>query len=314
MNILIAGGAGFIGSNLAAKHIKHKDTVYVIDNLITGREKNIQSLLSNPDFHFLKEDITQFDFSSLPHFDIVYNLASPASPIQYKKYPIETLMANAEGTRRLLDFFRANNCGVFVLTSTSEVYGDPLVHPQKESYWGNVNPVGIRSCYDESKRYSESLTMAYFRRYQLNVRIARIFNTYGPHMEKDDGRVVSNFIWQAVTGQPLTIYGEGKQTRSFSYVEDTVNGLFKLGTVRNIAGEIFNIGNPLEKNMVQLAQTVLKLTGSKSGLIYRKIEEDDPKRRKPDISKAVSVLGWKPEISLEDGLQKTIKYFRDEFL
>lgn len=314
MNILITGGAGFIGSNLAAFHLANGDAVTVIDNFITGIHKNIESLQDQKDFTFHQGDITTFDFSTLSPFDTIYHLASPASPVQYKKYPIETLMTNALGTQRLLEFMRSSGSGTFVISSTSETYGDPTVHPQTEEYWGNVNPVGIRSCYDEAKRFAEALTMAYYRTHKLNVRIARIFNTYGPNMEREDGRVVSNFIMQALTQKPITIYGDGTQTRSFCYVSDMVEGLVKLASTKNIEGEVINLGNPTEKTMLELADLVKRLTESSSEVVHQPIDQDDPKKRKPDISKAKKMLGWEPVVPLEDGLKKTILYFKERFL
>lgn len=234
MKILITGGAGFIGSNLAGHHLKKNDNVCVIDNLITGNKKNIEEFLPLETFHFIQKDITAFDYSSFDQFDIIYHLASPASPIQYQKYPIETLLTNSVGTHKLLEFFRISKSTTFILASTSEIYGDPLVHPQPETYFGNVNPTGLRSCYDEGKRFSESLCMSYFRKYYLNIRIARIFNTYGPKMEKDDGRVVSNFITQSLTRKPLTIYGDGSQTRSFCFVSDMIEALYKLAVKKTL--------------------------------------------------------------------------------
>lgn len=318
MNILITGGAGFIGSNLTAFHLEKNDIVFVIDNLITGSKKNIEPFLKNKNFHFYQLDIITFNlprrqagFSlQASHFDLVYHLASPASPIQYKKYPIETLLTNSQGTYNLLQFLKKSRSKNFVLASTSEVYGDPLVHPQKEDYWGNVNPNGIRSCYDESKRFAEALTMNYFRKYHLNIRIARIFNTYGPNMERNDGRVVSNFIIEALTNKPIIIYGDGKQTRSFCYVSDMIEGLYLLATKPDLEGTIINLGNPNEKSILELAKIIKKLTKSNSKIIFQSIEEDDPKKRKPDISKAKKLLGWNAKVSIEEGLIKTIDYFK----
>lgn len=314
MQILITGGAGFIGSNLVEHHLKSKDEVYVVDNLLTGSQENLESLLTYKELHFIEDDVITYNFSDLPQFDIVYHLASPASPIQYKKYPVETLRVNAEGTYRLLEFVKKSPQTSFVLASTSEVYGDPLEHPQTEDYFGNVNSVGVRSCYDEAKRYAEALSITYFRKYHLNIRIARIFNTYGPRMEKDDGRVVSNFIVQSLTRQPITIYGNGKQTRSFCYVSDMVKALNLLATTKNIAGEIINIGNPEEKSMLELAHLVKQLTGSQSAFKHEEIAGDDPKKRKPDISKAKKLLGWTPDVNLKDGLLKTIQYFKKRYI
>lgn len=312
MNILIAGGAGFIGSNLTNFHLKRKDTVFVIDNFITGSIENIKPFFKQNSFHFIQEDIVNYNFTKLPTFDIIYHLASPASPIQYKKYPIETLLANSQGTFKLLEFFKKSKSRSFVLASTSEVYGDPMVHPQLENYWGNVNPVGIRSCYDEGKRFAEALTMAYFRKFKLNIRIARIFNTYGPYMEQNDGRVISNFIIQALTKKPITIYGDGKQTRSFCYVSDMVRGLYLLASTEKIAGEIINLGNPNEKTISQISILIKEMVETKAKIIFQSIDSDDPKKRKPNISKAIQMLKWKPDVSLNTGLQKTINYFSKE--
>lgn len=310
MKILITGGAGFIGSHLTAYHLKKLDEVYVIDNLLTGSERNLERMSNNPNFHFIKEDVSYYDFSKLSRFDIVYHMACPASPVQYKKYPVETLLVMSKGTHNVLEFVRNSQSQIFALTSTSEVYGDPLVHPQTENYWGNVNPVGVRSCYDEGKRFAEALTMAYFRKYKLDVRIARIFNTYGPYMEKNDGRVISNFVNQAISNQPITIFGDGNQTRSFCFVSDMVDALYSLSTAKNIGGEIINLGNPIEKSVTDIAEIIKKMTDSTSLIIHEPIDTDDPKKRKPNIDKAKKLLGWEPKISLETGLLKTIEYFK----
>lgn len=312
MNILIAGGAGFIGSNLVNFHLKRKDVVFVIDNFITGSIKNIKPFFTNNSFHFIEENVVNYNFAKLQSFDIVYHLASPASPIQYKKYPIETLLANSQGTLNMLEFFKKSESKTFVLASTSEVYGDPMIHPQMESYWGNVNPVGVRSCYDEGKRFAEAITMAYFRKFNLNIRIARIFNTYGPKMEQNDGRVISNFVIQALSQKEITIYGDGKQTRSFCYVSDMVKALYLLGSTEKIAGEIINLGNPNEKTILEIANLIIEMTQTKSKITFKTIDSDDPKKRKPDISKAIQILKWKPDVSLNEGLQKTINFFSKE--
>lgn len=314
MKILITGGAGFIGSNLARRHVDLKDEVYIIDNLITGTKQNIEQFINEKSVQFIEGDITTFDFSNFPSFDTIYHLASPASPIQYKKHSIETLMTNSLGTARLLEFMKKSGSKAFVLASTSETYGDPLVHPQKENYWGNVNPVGIRACYDEAKRFAEAISMSYHRKFNLNIRIARIFNTYGPNMEKDDGRVVSNFVMQALTDQPLTVYGDGTQTRSFCYVDDMVKGLYLLGNAKNIEGEVINLGNPDERKISDLAKIIKTMTGTKADIVFKPIDEDDPKQRKPDIGKANKLLNWNPSVELEDGLKKTIEYFKQRFL
>lgn len=312
MNILITGAAGFIGSHLVHFLLKKDYHVFGIDNFITGNKKNISDILDNPRFTFIENDLTSCDLTMIPSCNFIFHLASPASPIQYKKYPIETLMANSLGTKNVLDFMKKTNSKTFVITSTSEVYGDPLVHPQKESYWGNVNPNGVRSCYDESKRFAESLVMAYFRTYQLDIRIARLFNTYGPNMEQNDGRVVSNFILQSIQNKPITIYGEGNQTRSFCYVFDMVKGLYQLAITKDIAGEVVNLGNPNEKTILELAHQIKMMTSSSSLIVHSPLDQDDPKKRKPDISKAKKLLCWEPTISLEKGLEETITYFKQE--
>ncbi len=314
MRILIAGGAGFIGSHLTEHHLTIGDSVTVLDNFITGSEDNIAPFKSNDKFRVIKGDVTTYEFTAEDQYDVIYNLASPASPVQYKKYAIETLQTNAQGTYRLLELLRANPTASFVLASTSEIYGDPLVHPQKEDYFGNVNTVGPRSCYDEGKRFAESMANVYVRKYGLNIRIARIFNTYGPHMEKNDGRIISNFIMQALTGKPITIYGDGLQTRSFCYVSDLVQGLYKLATVKDIGGEVINLGNPVEKSVNEMAEMIKNMVQSTSNIVHEAIDGDDPKKRKPDITRAKTILQWSPEVSLEDGLTKTIAYFREKFI
>lgn len=313
MKILITGGAGFIGSNLSAYFVGKKDSVFAIDNFITGSQKNIDSLIGQPNFKFFKKDLCLFQFSEIPPVDYIFHLASPASPDKYKKYPLETLAVNSQGTKNLLEFMLKSRSKVFVLASTSEVYGDPLVHPQREDYWGNVNPAGERSCYDEGKRFAEALTMSYFRKYKIDLRIARIFNTYGPNMEKNDGRVISNFIVQSLGREPVTVYGDGQQTRSCCYVSDMVTGLLKLATTGNLAGETINLGGTDERKVVDLARLIKKMAGSSSEIIFKPKPEDDPQKRKPDISKAIKLLGWQPEVTLEDGLTKTIEYFRERY-
>lgn len=313
MKVFIAGGAGFIGSHLTARHLAQGDSVVVLDNLITGTTENLKSLSANPALQFIEGDVTAYDLSGFTDLDIIYHLASPASPIQYKKHAVETLLANSRGTFFLLEMLRNNPKSSFVMASTSEIYGDPLVHPQKEDYWGNVNTVGPRSCYDEGKRFAEAMCYTYWKKYDLNIRIARIFNTYGPNMEKNDGRVVSNFITQAIDGAAITIYGDGSQTRSFCYVADMVEGLRKLATVPGIAGEVINLGNPTEKTMNELAEIIKNMVQSQSEIVHREIDADDPKKRKPDIGKAKQILGWEPKVSLEDGLRETIEYFKQRF-
>lgn len=311
MIVVITGGAGFIGSHLARLHREKDDTVYTIDNCITGSTHNIEQLMEHSSFHFIKKDVCTYSYEDLPQANIVYNLASPASPIQYKKYPIQTLRTNAEGAYHALEYAKKSPGTVFVQASTSEVYGDPLIHPQTEDYWGNVNPVGVRSCYDEAKRYAEALAIFYAREHEVQVRIARIFNTYGPHMEKNDGRVISNFITQALAEEPITIYGDGKQTRSFCYVSDMVEGLHAFATSQTCAnGTIINMGNPTEKTIEEMAHLIKKKTQTSSKIVYEPIDEDDPKKRKPDITKARNLLSWEPRIPIEEGLEKTITYFR----
>lgn len=310
MKILITGGAGFIGSHLTSFLLKQEHEVTVIDNLITGSKKNLLPFLKHPLFQFYEADIVDGSLDMLPSTDVIFHLASPASPVQYQKYAIETLRTNAEGTYRILEYGRKNPDTVFLLASTSEVYGDPLEHPQTEGYWGNVNPNGNRSCYDEAKRYAEALTFTYHRKYNMDIRVARIFNTYGPNMDINDGRIISNFITQALTAKPLTIHGDGSQTRSLCYVSDMVEGLTRLAFRKGISGEVINIGNPYEQTVLEIANLITEMTQSNSETVYTPIDEDDPKRRKPNISKAIQILDWKPTIELKDGLNKTINYFR----
>lgn len=314
---LITGGAGFVGSNLVNFLLEKDYDITVIDNLITGHKTNIEPFLERNNFKFIEGDLTKIDLQKElkeVDFDSIFHLASPASPIQYKKYPIETLMVNSLGTQKLLDYMQKTNSKKFVLASTSEVYGDPKIHPQTEDYWGNVNPNGIRSCYDESKRFAESMSMTYLRKYDLDVRIVRIFNTYGPNMEKNDGRIISNFITQALQNIPITIYGDGKQTRSFCFVSDLVNGLFQMSQ-KNVKGEVINLGNPNEKTIFEMANLIRELTKSNSEIVYEELPEnaDDPKKRQPNITKAKTLLNWEPDVKLNDGLNKTIDYFKHRF-
>ena len=311
MKILITGGAGFIGSHLTKLHLAKNDDVTVIDNFITGDKKNLETESDNKNLKIIEADVINYNFSDLPGFDLIYDLASPASPQDFRKLSIEILKTNSLGLINIVDFFIKSNSKTLVFSSTSEVYGDPLEHPQKESYFGYVNPVGPRSCYDEGKRFAEALMMSYFRRFNRDMRIARIFNTYGPLMKKDDGRVVSNFINQGLENKPITIYGLGKQTRSFCYISDMVEGLYLLATTPGLAGEIFNIGNQNEKTILEIANIIKKLTKSQSKIIYKTIGRDDPKRRCPDISKAKKLLNWQPKISLKQGLKQTIEYFKN---
>jgi UDP-glucuronate decarboxylase len=306
MKILITGGAGFLGSHLCRYLLKKGDYVVCLDNFFTGKNANIKDLKKNPKFKVLPHDITNpIDIGE--NFDRIYNLACPASPVHYQFDPIETIKANTMGVVNILELARLNGARV-LQASTSEIYGDPLEHPQKESYRGNVNTLGPRACYDEGKRVAETLFMDYHRIYRLPIRIARIFNTYGPSMNKNDGRVVSNFIMQALKNEPITIYGEGKQTRSFCYVSDLVEGLYKL-MESDCIGPV-NLGNPEEFTILELAKKVTKIIHSKSKIEYKELPIDDPCRRKPDISLSKEALKWKPKIQLEEGLIKTIDYFK----
>jgi UDP-glucuronate decarboxylase len=306
MRILITGGAGFVGSHLAERLLAAGNEVVVVDNYFTGSKDNVAHLLGNPKFELLRHDVT---FPLYVEVDAIYNLASPASPIHYQHDPVQTTKTNVMGAINMLGL--AKRLRVPILqASTSEVYGDPEVHPQTEDYWGKVNPIGPRACYDEAKRVAETLFFDYHRQHGLAIRVARIFNTYGPRMAADDGRVVSNFIVQALRGEPLTIYGDGSQTRSFCYVDDLVGGLIAL--MENTAGEVgpVNLGNPGEFTMLELAEKVLELTGSSSTIEHLPLPQDDPKQRQPDISRAKKSLGWEPTVPLNEGLAKTIEYFQ----
>jgi nucleoside-diphosphate-sugar epimerase len=309
MKILITGGAGFIGSHLSEYLLEQGHEVTIIDNLITGQKTNIEKLLSNTNFKYIESDIVKMDFSELPAFDRIYHLASPASPVHYQNQPVETLRTNAEGTYNVLEHMRKTGKGRFILASTSEVYGDPEIHPQKESYWGNVNSFGPRACYDEAKRYAEAMTYTYATKYNVEVRVARIFNTYGPRMDVLDGRVVSNFVTQALKKEPITVYGDGSQTRSLCYVSDMVKGLVALADTENINMEVINLGNQDERTVQEIAEKVKDLTKSSSEIIQKPIGADDPKKRKPDTSKAKSLLNWSPTVELDQGLRYTIEYF-----
>ncbi|MGH7537576.1 MAG: UDP-glucuronic acid decarboxylase family protein [Gemmatimonadales bacterium] len=307
MRILVTGAAGFLGSHLCDRLLADGHRVIGMDNYITGTPVNLAHLEHHPTFQFVRHDVTTFIEVEGP-LDAVMHFASPASPVDYLELPIQTLKVGSLGTHKALGLARAKGAR-FLLASTSEVYGDPLVHPQPESYWGNVNPVGPRGVYDEAKRFAEAMTMAYHRFHGLDTRIVRIFNTFGPRMRPHDGRVVSNFIMQALRNEPLTVYGDGSQTRSFCYVEDLVEGivrLFERGTP-----EPTNIGNPGELTVRQLADHVLALTGSRSEVVHRPLPEDDPRVRQPDISRAKELLGWEPCVPLDDGLTRTIAYFRE---
>ncbi|MDD2889438.1 MAG: SDR family oxidoreductase [bacterium] len=306
MNIIITGGAGFIGSHLSEFFLKGGHRVICIDNFLTGRRENIAEFHSNPNFKLVEQDVSKH-LSINETVDWVLHFASPASPVDYNRYPIQTLKVGALGTHNSLGLAKIKKAG-FLLASTSEVYGDPECNPQPESYWGNVNPIGPRGVYDEAKRYAEAMVMAYHRVHKLNTRIARIFNTYGERMRIDDGRAVPNFISQALKGEALTVYGNGKQTRSFCYVSDLVNGLWKL--MNSQTNEPVNLGNPNELNMTDIAEIILKLTKSKSSITYCDLPIDDPKVRRPDISIAKEKLNWRPEVLLEQGLKNTIEYFQ----
>jgi len=304
--ILITGGAGFLGSHLCDRFIGEGHEVVCIDNLITGNRDNIAHLFGDPKFKFIHHDVTEYLYVAGP-LDYVLHLASPASPIDYLELPIQTLKVGAMGTHKVLGLAKDKKARFF-LASTSEVYGDPLVHPQPESYWGNVNPIGPRGVYDEAKRFAEALVMAYHRVHKMETRIARIFNTYGPRMRPQDGRVVSNFIMQALRGEPLTVYGDGSQTRSFCYADDLVEAIARL--LFSDETQPVNIGNPLEMSVLELAKLVQEISGSEVGIAMKPLPTDDPKVRRPDISRAREILGWEPRVDLREGLEKTINYFR----
>ncbi|MGE5559004.1 MAG: UDP-glucuronic acid decarboxylase family protein [Bacillota bacterium] len=308
MRILVAGGAGFIGTNLCMKLIGEGHSVFCVDNLYTGNLENIKQLLAQQKFTFFKEDITQLDKEI--GVERIYNLACPASPKQYQKDPVYTLKTNILGSLKLLNLAKGSNARI-LQASTSEVYGDPEIHPQTEEYRGNVNCTGIRSCYDEGKRAAETLFMDYHRLYHTPVRIVRIFNTYGPYMDQDDGRVVSNFITRALKGEPLEIYGDGAQTRSFCYIDDLVEGLVKMMEQDSLTGPV-NLGNDEECPVFELAQKILVLTRSTSPVVYKPLPQDDPVKRRPCIKKAKEFLCWEPKIKLEQGLSKTIEYFKKQ--
>jgi dTDP-glucose 4,6-dehydratase len=307
MRILVTGGAGFIASHLCERLLEQGHEVVAVDNFITGHRRNIATLLPHPAFRFVEADVTR----SLPvggRFDRIFHMASPASPIDYVQLPFETLYCGSDATRIALD--RALNDGArFFLASTSEVYGDPLVHPQVETYWGNVNPIGPRSVYDEAKRFAEALTMAYHRYRHVETRIVRIFNTYGPRMRANDGRVMPAFISQALRNEPLTVFGDGLQTRSFCYVDDNVRGL--MGLMESDLQEPCNIGNPEEMTMLALAEYINRFTGNTAGIVFKPLPTDDPMQRKPVIDRARNAFGWEPQVSFETGVERTVAYFRD---
>ena len=306
MRVLITGAAGFLGSHLTDRFLADGHEVVGLDNFITGSPDNIAHLIGHPGFSFIRHNISEFTYVAEP-LDGVLHFASPASPVDYLEHPIPTLKVGAHGTINALGIAKAKGARFF-LASTSEVYGDPLVHPQPESYWGNVNPVGPRGCYDEAKRYAEAMTMAYHRYHGIDTRIVRIFNTYGPRMRPNDGRVVSNFIMQALREEPLTVYGDGSQTRSFCYVSDEVEGLYRL--FMHGDHDPTNIGNPVEYTVAELAQIVIEVTGSRSEIEYRPLPTDDPKVRQPDITKARETLGWEPKVPVREGVARAAEYFR----
>jgi UDP-glucuronate decarboxylase len=306
--ILVTGGAGFIGSHLCEKLLEEGHEVLSLDNYFTGSKQNILHLMDNPYFELIRHDVTQSFFAEV---DEIYNLACPASPVHYQYNPIKTIKTSVMGAINMLGLAKRVK-GKILQASTSEVYGDPTIHPQTEDYWGNVNPIGKRSCYDEGKRCAESLFVNYNIQNNVNIRIARIFNTYGPRMSLDDGRVISNFIVQALRGEPITIFGDGKQTRSFQYVDDLINALIKLMNSDDTNINPINLGNPGEYTMLELAEKILKMTNSKSKLSFHPLPENDPIQRKPDISKAKEILNWEPTINIEEGLEKTIAYFKQE--
>jgi UDP-glucuronate decarboxylase len=306
VKIILTGAAGFLGSHISDKLLLEGHSVIGLDDLSTGSLQNLEHLLENPKFNFFEHDVRE---PILIKGDAILNFACPASPIHYQADPVRTIETNFLGIINMLHL--AKKLAIpLVQASTSEVYGDPTISPQPESYWGNVNPIGIRSCYDEGKRAAETLCFDYRRQYGVDARVIRIFNTYGPRMAVGDGRVVSNFIVQAISGQDLTIYGEGKQTRSFCFATDLVDGIYKMLASTKLIDAPINLGNPREFTMLELAETVIKLTGSNSSIVHKELPQDDPQQRKPDISRAKEVLGWEPTIELEEGVQRTIEYFR----
>jgi len=305
---VVTGGAGFLGSHLCERLLAEGHRVVCIDNLITGDTQNISHLVGNEKFRFIHHDVSEYIIVDGPVHHVLH-FASPASPIDYLKLPIQTLKVGSLGTHKALGLAKAKGAR-FLIASTSEVYGDPLIHPQKESYWGNVNPIGSRGVYDEAKRFSEAMTMAYHRYHNVDTRIVRIFNTYGPRMRVNDGRAIPAFMSQAIRGEDVTVFGDGSQTRSVCYVDDLIDGIFRL--LMSAITEPVNIGNPDELTMLQLAKEVLELTGSKSSVVFKPLPEDDPKVRQPDISKAKSLLGWQPKVARSVGLKKTLEYFRQK--
>ncbi len=308
MRVLITGAAGFIGSHLCERFLKEGHEVIGLDNFLTGTPDNIAHLFGNERFTFIKYDVTNFIYVE-GDLDLILHFACPASPVDYLNHPIHTMKVDSLGTLHTLGLAKVKDAR-YIFASTSEIYGNPEVHPQPETYWGNVNPVGPRSVYDEAKRFSEALSMSYHREHGIDVRIARIFNTYGPRMRINDGRVVPNFIYQALMGEPITVYGDGSQTRSFCYIEDLVEGIYRLSMKEGIEGEVFNLGNPEEYTVLELAELIKELTGSGSEIVFKDRPVDDPDRRRPDITKAKEVLGWEPRTSVIEGLRKTVEWFR----
>ncbi len=306
---VVTGGAGFLGSHLCERLLAEGHAVVAVDNLLTGSRANLKSLLKHPKFTFLKQDVTE-ELAIPGKVDYVLHFASAASPVDYAKYGIQTLKANALGTHKTLGLAKAKKAR-YLLASTSEVYGDPEVNPQPETYWGHVNPIGPRSVYDEGKRFAEAMAMAYHHRHGIDVRVARIFNCYGPRLRLDDGRVIPNFVGQAMRGEPLTVYGDGSQTRSFCYVDDLIEGIWRLLTVPSVDGPV-NLGNPEERTVAQMAAIIQRVVGTEVGVVHEPLPPDDPKVRCPDITKARAVLGWEPKVSLEDGLRRTIAFFQGQ--
>jgi len=304
---MVTGGAGFLGSHLCERLLKEGNDVLCVDNFYSGTKDNIVHLLGNPHFELMRHDVT---FPLYIEIDEIYNLACPASPVHYQWDPVQTTKTSVLGAINMLGLAKRTKAKI-LQASTSEVYGDPEVHPQKEDYWGHVNPIGIRSCYDEGKRCAETLFFDYYRQHDLDIKVVRIFNTYGPRMHPNDGRVVSNFIVQALRGEDITLYGDGSQTRSFCYVDDLIEGFLRMMASDHAVTGPINIGNPKEFTIRQLAETVLKMVGGESRLILKPLPQDDPKQRQPDITVARNILGWEPQIELEAGLQKTISYFRE---